>query len=129
MTISDLHCDVCEAFVAGPTGGPAAAGGGGVRFVYHPGRPQLRDTSGLMCTPCWEQVVDRMTAGRHPLQCSVCGQTVTREGSLHLQRFEEGPTWRLCASHTVEFLNGLRTVQPKLEPAGFRFPFEADSPA
>jgi hypothetical protein len=125
MTISDLLCDACESFVPGLTNGPETDGG--VRFVYHPGRPQLRDTSGLLCARCWGEVQQRFGETRHPRQCSVCGQAVARHTSLHVHRFEDARAWRLCAQHAVEFLNDLRTVQPKLDPATFRFPF-ADDP-
>lgn len=125
MTISDLHCDVCKTFVPGLTGssdpvdepGPA----GGVRFVYHPGRPQFRDTSGLMCGRCWAEA-EQWLGARRSRQCAVCGAAVERHSSLHVHRFDEASAWRLCAQHSVEFLNRLRTVQPKLDPATFRFP-------
>lgn len=121
MTISDLHCDACGVFVPQPTGEPGSVGG--VRFVYHPGRPQLRDTSGLMCTNCWDHVQRWLGPSRHPKQCAACGQAVVRHRSLHLHRFDDAAAWRLCTEHAVQFLNRLRTVQPKLDPATFRFPF------
>ena len=133
MTINDLRCDVCGRMVAGLSGqaaGPAAPATGsprsdireGVRFVYHPGRPELRDASGLACGPCWEEAV-RSFGGPAASQCAACGTGVTRLGSLHLRRYDDPQAWRLCPLHAVEFLNRLRTVEPKLDPATFRFPF------
>ena len=133
MTINDLRCDVCGRMLTGlggSTAGPAAPATGsprsgiraGVRFVYHPGRPELRDASGLACTPCWEEAVRSFS---HPVigQCAACGTGVTRLGSLHLRCYDNPQAWRLCPPHAVEFLNRLRTVEPKLDPATFRFPF------
>lgn len=126
MTISDLHCDACEAFVPGLTDGPEPVEEpgppGGVRFVYHPGRPQFRDTSGLMCERCWTEAEQWLGARGRPRQCAVCGEAVARHSSLHVHRFEEASAWRLCAEHAVAFLNRLRTVQPKLDTATFKFP-------
>ncbi len=146
MTINDLCCDICGRFLTGlapRTDGPAPAArplrragdaghrggvdsGGrhqaGVRFVYHPGKPELRDTSGLACQACWDDAV-RLLAGQAPGRCAACGAPVSRLGSLHLRRYHDPQAWRLCAAHAVEFLNRLRTVQPKLDPATFRFPF------
>ncbi len=42
--------------------------------------------------------------------------------SRHVRRFDVPGSWRLCTRHVVCFLNSLRTVQPKLEAATFRFP-------
>ena len=113
MSIHDLCCDLCGRFLTGPSGG--------VRFVYHPGIPALRDNSGLACVPCWE-AVERdldMTAGA---ACATCAEPVTRRKSLHIRRFDVPGYFRLCPAHAVSFLNSLRTVQPKLDPATFRFP-------
>lgn len=124
MTISDLRCDVCAGFVGGPGGAADTASHGGVRFAYHPGRPELRDTSGLLCGRCWSDVRRWLGNDRHtPRSCAVCEKPVTRHRSLHLHRFGDARTWRLCPSHAVEFLNRLRTVEPKLDPVTFRFPF------
>jgi hypothetical protein len=30
--------------------------------------------------------------------------------------------WQLCTAHALDFLNSLRTVEPKLDPATFRLP-------
>jgi hypothetical protein len=57
-----------------------------------------------------------------PGRCAACGQPVTRRRSLHLHRFGDPRSWRLCLDHAVGFLNSLRTVAPKIDPAVFRFP-------
>ena len=113
MTIYDLRCDACGRFLAGP--------GAGVRFVYDPGLPELRDDSGLACSACWDRLTGQFvqaTAGR----CAACDATASRGQSLRLRRFTEPGSWRLCAADAAGFLNSLRTVEPKLDPAAFRFP-------
>jgi hypothetical protein len=113
MTIHDLRCDVCGRFLAGP--------GSGVRFGYHPGVPELRDNSGLACLACWDAItreLGSMAGGR----CAACRQPVTRQQSLFLRSLADRRSWQLCAAHAVGFLNQLRTVEPKLDPAAFRFP-------
>ena len=147
MTINDLCCDVCgrplTGLAAQPAApappaegspGPAAAAGrqdesagepghtDGVRFVYHPGRPELRDASGLACQDCWDDAIGRFR-GPAAGYCAVCGTPAGRLESLHLRRYDDPRAWRLCATDAVDFLNRLRTVQPKLDPATFRFPF------
>ena len=114
MTIYDLSCDVCGRPLAGP--------GTGVRFVYHPGVPELRDDAGLACHSCWAAITGTFGEMNAPGRCAACGQPVTRRRSLHLRRFENPSPWRLCPSHAVGFLNSLRTVEPKIDPATFRFP-------
>ncbi|TNC25838.1 hypothetical protein [Amycolatopsis alkalitolerans] len=114
MTVSDLHCDRCGRFVSSPADGR--------RFVYHPGRAQFRDTSGLLCVPCWDGLAGWLGAERPLRRCAVCGEEVTREQSLHVHTIEDPQAWRLCSPHAVEFLNSLRTVDPKLDAATFRFP-------
>ena len=114
MTIYDLSCDVCGRPLAGP--------GTGVRFVYHPGVPELRDDAGLACRSCWAAITGTFGEMGVPGRCATCGQPVTRRRSLHLRRFDNPSSWRLCPSHTVGFLNSLRTVEPKIDPAAFRFP-------
>ncbi|NKQ54394.1 hypothetical protein HFP15_16025 [Amycolatopsis sp. K13G38] len=114
MTVSDLRCDHCARAVPGPADGR--------RFVYHPGRAQFRDSSGLLCVPCWDELAGWLGPDRPLRRCAVCGETVTREQCLHVHPLEDPQTWRLCARHAVEFLNGLHTVEPKLDPADFRFP-------
>jgi hypothetical protein len=114
MSVYDLNCDVCGRFLAGP--------GAGVRFVYHPGLPELRDDSGLACGTCWDALSRGLDPAAPPGRCAACGEPVTRRQSLHLRLFNDPRSWRLCLRHTVGFLNSLRTVEPKLDPATFRFP-------
>lgn len=113
MTIHDLRCDLCGRFLAGP--------GAGVRFVYHPGTAELRDDSGLACTACWDGLTGSLTGAANG-RCAVCGSPAPRRQSLHVRPFTEPGAWRLCAPDAVGFLNALRTVSPKLDPATFRFP-------
>ena len=113
LTVHDLRCDVCGCFLSGPAAG--------VRFVYHPGVPELRDDSGVACAACWDtltQALDLTVTGR----CAACAEPVARGQSLHVRRFSQPGSWRLCARDAVGFLNSLRTVEPKLDPAAFRFP-------
>lgn len=113
LTVHDLRCDVCGCFLSGPAAG--------VRFVYHPGVPELRDDSGVACAACWDtltQGLDLTATGR----CAACAEPVARGQSLHVRRFSQPGSWRLCARDAVGFLNSLRTVEPKLDPAAFRFP-------
>ena len=113
LTVHDLRCDVCGCFLSGPAAG--------VRFVYHPGVPELRDDSGMACAACWDtltRALDLTATGR----CAACAEPVARGQSLHVRRFSQPGSWRLCARDAVGFLNSLRTVEPKLDPAAFRFP-------
>ena len=114
MTINDLSCDVCGRFLPGPAEG--------VRFVYHPGVPELRDDSGLACSTCWGLITQGLDVTATPGKCAACGEPVARRQSLHVRRHGDPQSWRLCPGHTVGFLNSLRTVEPKLDPATFRFP-------
>jgi hypothetical protein len=113
VTISNLRCDVCGRFLTGPADG--------IRFVYHPGAAGLRDDSGLACAACWAGLtrgIDVAAATR----CAACGGPAPRRRSLHVRRFSDPGTWRLCAADAVRFLNALATVEPKLDPATFSFP-------
>lgn len=113
MTITDLRCDVCGRFLPGPADG--------VRFVYHPGAAELRDDSCLACAACW----DGLTAGLDVAAgtgCAACGGPAPRGQALHVRRFSDPGTWRLCAPDAARFLNALATVEPKFDPATFRFP-------
>ena len=110
LTVHDLRCDVCGCFLSGPAAG--------VRFVYHPGVPELRDDSGVACAACWDtltRALDLTATGR----CAACAEPVARGQSLHVRRFSQPGSWRLCARDAVGFLNSLRTVEPKLDPAAF----------
>ena len=118
VTIHDLRCDTGGRFQPGP--------GTGVRFVYHPGVPELRDDSGLACSVCWDAVtgaLDLTASGT----CAACGAPAPRRQSLHVRRFTEPGGWRLCGQDAVGFLNGLRTTAPKLDPETFRFPAGPDA--
>ncbi len=114
MTINDLRCDVCGRVLPGP--------GSGVRFGYHPGVPELRDSSGLACTTCWNEATVELDLSARS-RCAACGQPVTRQQSLHVRNLADPRSWQLCAGDAVRFLNRLRTVEPKLDLATFRFPY------
>lgn len=119
MSISDLSCDFCGRFLAGPAAG--------VRFVYHPGVLELRDDSGLACLACWDgQTRGFGVSAKH---CAACGEPVTRQQSLHVRRSDMPGEWfQLCAADAVRFLNSLSTVNPKLDAATFRFPAAESAP-
>jgi hypothetical protein len=114
MTIYDLRCDICGRLIPLPAYG--------VRFSYHPGRADLRDDSGLACAQCWMAAVRDLGEPGGGSACAACGTAVSRSASLHLRRSGEPASWRLCAADAAAFLNRLRTVEPKLDPATFRFP-------
>lgn len=120
MTINDLCCDFCGRLLAAPSGA--------VRFGYHPGSPQFRDNSGLACEPCWASAVGELDGSAAARSCAACGTAIARTECLHLRRLDGHHTWRLCASHAARFLNLLRTVEPKLDPAAFRFPASSREP-
>jgi hypothetical protein len=119
VTVRDLRCDVCGRAISGPVG-VSLPGAGGVRFSYHPGDLLLRDDSGLVCERCWADLWHGTTAQWR--QCAVCGEQVGHAESLHVRRVDEPDTRQLCARDAVNFLNRLRTVEPKLDPGTFRFP-------
>lgn len=122
MTVSDLLCDRCGAPLSGPEGIEGGSGRLGVRFTYHPGAPALKDDSGLVCEGCWRTVVEWLGAPAGATECCVrCGDTL-RDGRLVVLRPGELLAWFLCRVDALEFLNGLRTVEPKLDPETFRFP-------
>jgi hypothetical protein len=112
VTVFDLRCDGCGCLLAGPDDG--------TRFVYHPGDFFLKDDSGLLCRSCWAATVASL-GERAKGRCSVCGSEVERARSLHVFPAGEPASWQLCREHAAEFLNGLRTVEPKLDPAGLTF--------
>lgn len=122
MTVADLRCDRCGAALAGPVGLPSAEGRLGVRFAYHPGVPELKDDSGLMCEPCWAELAEWL--GPPPRSMEACArcQAGLEGGTLIVSRPGEFVAWPLCRDDAVAFLNGLRTVEPKLDPATFAFP-------
>jgi len=121
MTVADLRCDRCGAPLAGPEGIEGASGRLGVRFTYHPGAPELKDDSGLACTDCWRDIVEWLGAPASTDRCVRCGDPL-QDGRLVVVRPGELLAWFLCRSDAVTFLNGLRTVDPKLDAETFRFP-------
>lgn len=112
MTVFDLACDACGRLLGGPDDG--------VRFLYHPGDFARKDDSGLLCRSCWAET-ETWLGERVKGRCSVCGNDVERTRSLHVHRAGDPASWQLCRDHAAEFLNGLRTVEPKLEAAGLTF--------
>jgi len=121
MTISDLRCDRCGSFLAGPGGVADGLGRRAVRFAYHPGSPHLKDDSGLVCESCWADMSGWLGAPTAKDACAVCASCLD-EGRLVVYRPGELVAWPLCRSHAVEFLNALRTVEPKLDASTFAFP-------
>lgn len=123
MTITDLRCDRCECGLPLP---PELAvpdrSQASVRFSYHPGNPHLRDNSGLLCRACWSELARGWDDPPRADRCARCGVAVSRFTSLHLRASATSGEAQLCAADAVAFLNALRTVDPKLDPATFRFP-------
>jgi hypothetical protein len=123
LTISDLQCDICGAALLGPSrSGEIADERAGVTFAYHPGDRRLGDKSGLLCERCRTAVVAELDAERPLNRCARCGVSVTKLASLHVSFGGDPNAWQMCGAHAVEFLNRLRTVEPKLIPEEFRFP-------
>ena len=119
MTVFDVRCDICGTALLGPSLDDDETGPYGIRFLYHPGDPARRDDSGLACGPCWAGLVEWLGPDRAGGRCARCGEAVEADRSLYFQRSGEMLAWQLCKGHAVEFLNGLRTVQPKIDPAEF----------
>lgn len=119
MTVSDLCCDRCGRAVLGPADDAAPAAHLGVRFLYHPGDFFLKDDAGMLCGRCWTGLVAWLGDDRAEGRCAVCAAAVEHTASLHLHRSNDPYGWQLCKQHAVGFLNGLRTVEPKLDPATF----------
>lgn len=115
MTIFDMCCDRCGTLLVGPTEGEETAGPFGVRFLYHPGDFFHKDDSGMLCGRCWSATMAWLGAERPEGCCAVCQVAVEHARSLHLHRSNDPYGWQLCKLHAVEFLNGLRTVDPKLD--------------
>jgi len=128
MTIYDLRCDRCDAVLVGPAAPTPGAGVRGVRFRYHPAARELGDDAGMFCEGCWqacnvwfgEQAIDR---------CSRCGVDLRSAPALVVSAVGELAGWLLCTSDALEFLNSLRTVEPKLDPETFRLPVAAPTDA
>jgi hypothetical protein len=126
VTVRDLRCDICgRALVAPASSGDAPPQHSGVAFAYHPGEHRLGDKSGLLCEGCAATTVAGLDPERPFNRCAVCGVPVRRTDSLHVTFGGDPNAWQLCATHAVRFLNRLRTVAPKLDPAEFRFPLAA----
>lgn len=119
MSVTDLRCDRCGRFLVGPRAPDGSAESlGAVRFLYHPGNFLMKDDSGLMCETCWEAVAEEL-GERRADRCSRCGIAVAADRSLHLHESGDPVPWQLCSAHGAEFLNTLRTVDPKLDPETF----------
>lgn len=122
MTVADLLCDWCGSPLSGLEGAGIGSGRLGVRFTYHPGSPAFRDDSSLLCTACWEEASIWLGApAAESGVCSVCGDRL-EGGRLVVTRPGQLTSWLLCRLDAVEFLNRLRTVEPKLDPDTFSFP-------
>jgi hypothetical protein len=120
MTVYDLCCDRCGVPLTGPEG-TAAGSRAGIRFLYHPGRAEWGDDAGLLCRRCWDATVVWF-GERNPDACSRCRTDLRTAPSLFVHHHGDLSAWRLCRDDAVEFLNTLRTVDPKLDPATFRLP-------
>lgn len=119
MTVFDLQCDRCGSILLGPADDAAPEGAFGIRFLYHPGDFFKKDDAGMLCGSCWSAATEWLGAERVEGRCAVCGVEVEHALSLHLHRANDPYGWQLCKSHAVAFLNGLRTVEPKLDPETF----------
>jgi hypothetical protein len=119
MTIADLLCDVCGRALAGSAILAPGSPRSGVRLMVHPGDPKVKDDGVLVCVSCWSETRTRLGEPRAG-ECASCGIAVEYEESLHViemtGRAGDVPLWQLCRAHAMEFLNGLRFVEPKLGP-------------
>ncbi|MGH9041660.1 MAG: hypothetical protein ACRDZ3_15680 [Acidimicrobiia bacterium] len=115
MTVFDMNCDRCGTMLVGPAEGTEAIGPFGVRFMYHPGDFFLKDDSGMLCGGCWSAMMAWLGPERAEGRCAVCRVPVEHARSVHVHRSNDPLGWQLCKLHAVEFLNGLRTVDPKLD--------------
>lgn len=125
MTIADLRCDGCGRPLAGlASDDDAASATTGLRFVYHPGRADLRDDSGLLCGRCWTETVAWLgtEARLGPASCPRCDAPPGDEPRLHVSVLHDLRAWQLCRRDAASFLNRLRTVEPKLDPETFVLP-------
>jgi hypothetical protein len=111
VTVFDLRCDRCGTYLAKP--------GEAIRFLYHPGDLSLKDDSGLLCRRCWTGLRDWLGEQGVENRCARGDEPVEHPASLHIQRTGESDGWQLCRHHAVDFLNKLRTVDPKLDPETF----------
>jgi ribosomal protein L37E len=106
MTVFDTRCDRCGTELNSPNHA--------VRFLYHPGDLLLKDDSGLLCRSCWRAALTWLGVEQQENTCARCGIPVEHAASLHVARSGEPEAWQLCPEHAVQFLNQLRTVEPKL---------------
>jgi hypothetical protein len=106
MTVFDIRCDRCGAELASPNEA--------IRFLYHPGDMVLKDDSGLLCRSCWRAALAWLGVEQRENVCARCDKPVEHAGSVHIARSGESEGWQLCPEHAVQFLNQLRTVEPKL---------------
>lgn len=106
MTVFDTRCDRCGTELNGPNEA--------VRFVYYPGDLILKDDSGLLCRSCWRAALTWMGVEQPENACARCGIPVEHARSVHVARSGEPEAWQLCPDHAIQFLNQLRTVEPKL---------------
>ena len=106
MTVFDVRCDRCGMELTSPHDA--------IRFLYHPGDMIMKDDSGLLCRACWRAALAWLGVEQQPNVCARCGIPVEPSRSVHLLRSGEAEAWQLCREHAVEFLNHLRTVEPKL---------------
>lgn len=129
MTIADLRCDGCGRPLAGLASDvDAVVDTTGLRFVYHPGRADLRDDAGLLCGQCWADTVAWFGVEAHlgPAPCPRCELPPDGEPRLHVSLLHDLHAWQLCTRDAVAFLNRLRTVEPKLDPETFVLPAPRD---
>lgn len=128
MTIYDLRCDRCDLALVGPATASTRDGRHGVRFRYHPGTADLGDDAGLLCETCWRHC-EAWLGTRTLAACSRCGADLRGAPMLVVTAVGDLAGWLLCAPDACEFLNSLRTVEPKLDPATFRLPTGPPVPA
>lgn len=120
MTVYDTCCDRCGITLVGPAEEEEATEGPfGIRFLYHPGNFLLKDDSGLLCQRCWSAAKKWLGTDQPENRCARCDVAVEHSKSLHVHRSGDPIGWQLCPEHAVAFLNQLRTVDPKLDPATF----------
>jgi hypothetical protein len=106
VTVFDVRCDRCGSELTSPDGA--------VRFLYHPGDMAMKDDSGLLCRSCWRAALAWLGVEQQVDVCARCGIPVEQARSVHILRSGEPEAWQLCPEHGVDFLNQLRTVEPKL---------------
>lgn len=119
MSVADLLCDICGRGLSGSAIVEAEGSRAAVRLMLHPGDPLHKDDSVLVCRTCWKEVADGMGPECIPDKCSVCGDAVVYDASLHVLimtgRMGDVPEWQFCRPDAVGFLNRLRTTEPKLQ--------------